>query len=126
MRARFILRSIFCVNKCTHLFATYSFFLVPSVAPTNLRLVHRDSRSILVEWDPIPKGSENGVIKGYKVEYLSEDVETVDHETTHDEYTAVLSKLLNGTLYTIRVAAFTSMGSGDFSPPIQVRTNKCE
>ncbi|XP_078344032.1 polycystin family receptor for egg jelly-like [Oculina patagonica] len=97
---------------------------VPSAAPTKLRLVHRDASSIMVEWDPIPQRSENGVLKGYKVEYWAQDNKTTVHETTHDEFTAILSSLWYDTLYTIRVAAFTSMGSGDFSHPIQVRTNK--
>lgn len=79
-----------------------------------------------MEWDPIPKRSENGVLKGYKAEYWAQDNKTAVHETAHDEYTAILSRLLYNKLYTIRVAAFTSMGSGDFSQSIQVRTNKCE
>ena len=102
-------------------------FLVPSAAPINLRLVHRDSRSIMVNWDPIPKGSENGVLNGYKVEYWEKrHNHSAAHETSNDEYTAVLDGLLYNTVYTIRVAAYTSSGSGIFSEPILVETKKCK
>lgn len=80
-----------------------------------------------MEWDPIPEGSENGLLKGYKVKYRAEDaVESVVHETAHDELSAVLSKLSYDTLYTISVAAFTSVGPGNGSRPIQARTKKCK
>ena len=80
-----------------------------------------------MEWDPIPEGSENGVLKGYKVQYRAEDaVKSAVDETAHDELSAVLSKLSYDTLYTISVAAFTSVGPGNESQPIQVQTKKCE
>ena len=102
-------------------------FLVPSAAPTNLRLVHRDSRSIIVEWNPIPEGSENGVLDGYKVEYCAKRTnQTAARETSNDEYTAVLDGLSFNTVYMIRVAAFTSSGSGELSEPILVQTKMCK
>lgn len=79
-----------------------------------------------MEWDPIPEGSGNGVLKGYKVEYWAKGHnETAVRETSNDEYTAVLAGLRYNTVYTIRVAAFTSSGSGDFSEPILVETKMC-
>jgi len=102
-------------------------FLVPSATPTNLRLVHRDSRYIIVEWDPIPEGSENGVLNGYKVEYWAKrNNQTAVLETSNDEYNAVLDGLSYNTVYRIQVAAFTSGGSGDFSEPILVETKMCK
>lgn len=102
-------------------------FLVPSAAPVTLSLIHRDSRSIIVHWDPIPEGSENGVLNGYKVEYWAKrHNKTAVCETSHDEYTAVLDGLWYNTVYTIRVAAFTGSGSGDFSEPILVETKMCK
>ena len=99
--------------------------LVPSAAPMNLRSVHRDSSFIIVEWDPIPKGSENGILQGYKVVYMALS-RYADLETNHDDYSAVLVGLGDDLLYTIKVAAYTKIGTGDFSQPIQVRTNKCK
>ena len=80
-----------------------------------------------MDWDPIPEGSENGVLNGYKVEYWAKRYNhSVIRETGNDEYTAVLDGLSYNTVYTIRVAAFTSSGSGDFSEPILVETKMCE
>ncbi|KAJ7369345.1 Putative aminophospholipid-translocase [Desmophyllum pertusum] len=64
--------------------------IVPSAAPMNLRSVHRDSSFIIVEWDPIPKGSENGILQGYKVVYMALS-RYADLETNHDDYSAVSS-----------------------------------
>ena len=82
-----------------------------------------------MKWDPVPEGSENGVIEGYKVEYNvkdSGDSLSVVHESIHYDYMAVLSRLKFDTLYAIRVAAFTSVGSGRFSKPMEVRTKMCK
>ena len=102
-------------------------FLVPSAAPTNLRCIHRDSRSILAEWNPIPEGSENGVLDGYNVEFWAKgNNQTAARETSNDEYTVVLDGLSYNTVYMIRVAAFTSSGPGEFSEPILVQTKMCK
>lgn len=102
-------------------------FLVPSAAPINLRLVHRDSRSIIVEWDPIREGSEKVVLNGYRVKYWAKGHnQSAFRQTSSDEYNAVLEGLSYDTVYTIRVAAFTSSGSGDFSKPILVETKMCK
>jgi len=80
-----------------------------------------------VEWDPIPEGSENVVLNGYKVEYWAKrQNQSAVRETSNDEYIAVLDGLSYNTVYTIRVAAFTSSGSGDFSEPILVETKMCK
>ena len=100
---------------------------MPSAAPINLRLVHRDSRFIVVDWDPIPQSAENGVLNGYKVEYWAKQHnQSAVRKTSSDEYTAFLYGLSYNTVYTIRVAAFTSSGSGDFSEPILVETKMCK
>ena len=111
----------YCTNE------HYINFLVPSATPINLRLLHRDSRSIIVEWDPIPEGLENVVLDGYKVKYWAKrHNQSAFRQTSNDEYTAVLDGLSYNTVYTIRVAAFTSSGSGDFSKPILVETKMCK
>ncbi|PFX34734.1 Protein sidekick-1, partial [Stylophora pistillata] len=98
---------------------------VPSAPPRNLGLVHRDSWFIVVEWKPVPEGYENGVIKGYRLLYSVKDsgnFVSVANESIYSKNTAVLSGLDFDTLYSIRVAAFTSVGSGNFSESIEVRT----
>lgn len=123
-------RAFLLVNVCFSYYIDVRIvfiILVPSAAPINLRLVHRDSRSIIVDWDPIPEGSENGILNGYKVEcWAKRNNKTAVRETCNDEYTAVLDGLSYNTVYTIRVAAFTRSGSGDFSEPILVETKKCK
>ena len=80
-----------------------------------------------MEWDPIPEGSENGVLNGYRVEYRAKrHNQSVVRETSNNEYTAVLDGLSYNTVYTIRVAAFTSSASGDFSDPILIETKMCK
>ena len=47
-------------------------------------------------------------------------------ESIYSENTAVLSGLGFDTWYSIRVAAFTRVGSGNFSESIKVRTKMCK
>ena len=103
--------------------------VVPSVPPMNLSLVHSDSWSIVVEWKPVPLGYENGIIKGYRLVYRLKDSEnsvSIADDSIYSENIAVLSGLEYDTLYSIRVAAFTNVGSGNFSEAIEVRTKMCE
>ena len=126
-------------RKCTHFFKSSSSLitvtcivsnpLVPSSPPMNLSLVRSDSCFIVVEWKPVPRGCENGVIKGYRLVYSvkdSGDSMSMTDESIYSKNTAVLSGLEFATLYSIRVAAFTSVGSGNFSESIEVRTKRCK
>ena len=106
-----------------------SISVVPSAPPMNLSLVHSDSWSIVVEWKPVPVGYENGVIKGYRLVYRVNDSEnsvSMTDDSMYSENIAVLHGLESDTLYSIRVAAFTNAGSGNFSEPIEVRTKMCK
>ena len=106
-----------------------SISVVPSAPPMNLSLVRSDSWSIVVEWKPVPLGYENGVIRGYRLVYSVKDsgssVSMAD-ESIYSVNTAVLSGLDFDTWYSIRVAAFTRVGSGNFSESIEVRTKTCK
>ena len=106
-----------------------SISVVPSAPPMNLSLVHSDSWSIVVEWKPVPVGYENGIIKGYRLVYRVKDSEnsvSMTDDSMYSENIAVLHGLEFDTLYSIRVAAFTNAGSGNFSEPIEVRTKMCK
>ena len=95
----------------------------------NLSLVHSDSWSIVVEWKPVPVGYENGIIKGYTLVHRVKDSENSMSMADYSIYSkniAVLSGLEFDTLYSIRVAAFTNAGSGNFAEPIEVRTKMCK
>ena len=95
----------------------------------NLSLVHSDSWSIVVEWKPVPVGYENGIIKGYTLVHRVKDSEksmSMADDSIYSKNIAVLSGLEFDTLYSIRVAAFTNTGFGNFSEPIEVRTKICK
>ena len=95
----------------------------------NLSLVHSDSWSIVVEWKPVPVGYENGIIKGYMLVHRVKDSEnsmSMADDSIYSKNIAVLSGLEFDTLYSIRVAAFTNAGSGNFAEPIEVRTKMCK
>ena len=124
-------------RKCTHFFKSSSSLitvtcivsnpLVPSSPPMNLSLVRSDSWFIVVEWKPVPRGCANGVIKGYRLLYRdSGDSMSMTDESIYSGNTAVLSGLEFATLYSIQVAAFTSVGYGNFSESIEVRTKRCK
>ena len=102
---------------------------MPSEPPRNLSLVLSDSWSIVVEWKPVPKDYENGVIKGYRLVYSVKDSGnsvSIADESVYSENTAVISGLEFDTWYSIRVAAFTRVGSGNFTESIEVRTKMCK
>ena len=106
-----------------------SISVVPSAPPMNLSLVRSDSLSIVVEWRPVPMEYENGIIKGYRLVYRvknSENFMSMADDSIYSENIAVLSGLEFNTLYSIRVAAYTRVGSGNFSQPIEVRTKTCK
>ena len=95
----------------------------------NLSLVHSDSWSIVVKWKPVPVGYENGIIRGYRLVYRVKDSGnsmSMADDSIYSENIAVLSGLEFDTLYSIRVAAFTNVGSGNFSEAIEVKTKMCE
>ena len=82
-----------------------------------------------MEWKPVPKSYENGVIKGYRLVYGVKDSEnslSMADPSIYSENTAVISGLDFDTWYAIRVAAFTRVGSGNFSESIEVRTKMCK
>ena len=74
-------------------------------------------------------GYENGLIKGYKLVYSLKDSgnsKSMADESIYSENIAILSGLDSDTWYSIRVAAFTRVGSGNFSESIEVRTKMCK
>ena len=87
------------------------------------------STSIMVTWGPVPGINQNGIITEYEVMY--EPLETFNNTIGIDMVTVRApntSVLLNGLQeyvnYSIRVRAFTSVGPGNYSSPVQERTNE--
>ena len=81
-------------------------------------------KSIIIEWDPVPKGSENGIIQGYLVQYGEPQSQMRNQSISG--FRAVLGGVQHNTSYAIQVAAFTSMGVGRYSQPLSIRTKVCK
>ncbi|XP_066134154.1 neogenin isoform X4 [Saccopteryx bilineata] len=87
---------------------------VPSATPQNLSLEVRNSKSIMIHWQPPPPATQNGQIVGYKVRYRkasrkSDVTETVVPGT---QLSQLIDGLDRGTEYNFRVAALTVNGTG--------------
>ncbi|XP_066244635.1 neogenin isoform X6 [Saccopteryx leptura] len=87
---------------------------VPSATPQNLSLEVRNSKSIMIHWQPPPPATQNGQIAGYKVRYRkasrkSDVTETVVPGT---QLSQLIDGLDRGTEYNFRVAALTVNGTG--------------
>ncbi|XP_078541165.1 neogenin isoform X4 [Lissotriton helveticus] len=86
---------------------------VPSAAPQNLTLEVRNSKSIIVHWQPPPPGTHNGQITGYKIRYRkvsrkSDVTESIGGAQLFQQ----IDGLERGTEYNFRVAALTINGTG--------------
>ena len=100
------------------------FFSVPNEAPDNVRVEYVDWKSIIIEWDPVPKGSENGIIQGYLVQYGEPQSQMRNQSISG--FRAVLDGVQHNISYVIQVAAFTSLGVGRYSEPLSIRTKVCK
>jgi len=79
-----------------------------------------------VLWDPVPEIDRNGIITQYEVEFN----QSIFHEIPTSNLTTISGSQLMVELqgleeyveYSIRVRAYTSMGSGPFSVAVMNRT----
>jgi len=85
--------------------------------------------SITVKWEPVPKGSRNGFLRGYRVRYR----QTFSNGTDGEIKTlfmmwvvtkATLTELEKASVYKIEVAGVTLAGTGVYSEPVTARTRK--
>lgn len=95
----------------------------PGTAPKNVQVRPLSSTTMLIQWEE--PDTPNGQVIGYKVFYTTNpglaiaswDSQVVDHNLL-----TTISDLTPHTIYTIRVQAETSVGSGPLSVPVQVKT----
>uniref|UniRef100_T1J0I1 Neogenin n=1 Tax=Strigamia maritima TaxID=126957 RepID=T1J0I1_STRMM len=86
---------------------------LPSTTPQNVTLEAASSTSIIVRWEPPPKGSQNGIITGYKIRYKQKGNRRGDTVTTDgNRRLFALIKLERGAEYSVRISAQTVNGSG--------------
>jgi hypothetical protein len=97
---------------------------VPSAPPVGIQVRVLNSTSLRVTWEPLSSPSdENGIIIGFELEYSS--VYSTQQQFIFD-LMIVLVGLEEHTQYSIRVAAFTSVGAGPFSESVVATTEQDE
>ncbi|XP_041535412.1 neogenin isoform X3 [Microtus oregoni] len=87
---------------------------VPSAAPQNLSLEVRNSKSIVIHWQPPSAATQNGQIIGYKIRYrkASRKSDVTETLVTGTQLSQLIEGLDRGTEYNFRVAALTVNGTG--------------
>ncbi|XP_047719433.1 neogenin isoform X6 [Prionailurus viverrinus] len=87
---------------------------VPSAAPQNLSLEVRNSKSIVIHWQPPPPATQNGQITGYKIRYrkASRKSDVTETLVPGTQLSQLIEGLDRGTEYNFRVAALTINGTG--------------
>ncbi|XP_027871242.1 immunoglobulin superfamily DCC subclass member 4 isoform X1 [Xiphophorus couchianus] len=96
----------------------------PSTPPEELQLRALNSSSVLVSWRPPLE--PNGIIVSYKILYTVNLSEPEDEWRNLSEGGGIFSVevhgLSGGTRYFLKVGASTKVGSGPFSPVMEVQT----
>lgn len=95
----------------------------PSSPPRHIqaRMVNPDTMQ--VQWEPPEE--PNGQIRGYRLFYTTEAAAPLSTWQTHrtdDSQLTNVSSLVPGVTYDLRVLAFTSVGDGPLSRPLQIKT----
>ncbi|NXE41220.1 PTPRS phosphatase, partial [Ptilorrhoa leucosticta] len=97
----------------------------PASAPRNVQGRMLSSTTMIIQWEePV---EPNGQIRGYRVYYTMEPSQPVNNWQKHnvdDSLLTTVGSLLEDETYTVRVLAFTSVGDGPLSDPIQVKTQQ--
>ena len=105
------------------------YFVVPQGAPENIRIQNLDveaknSSSVTIIWDPIPKYLSGGVINGYIISYAAvvdkNNIESVHVDGPNVSYVLPYLKCYTG--YLLRVRAYTSLGKGPETERITFKT----
>ena len=97
-------------------------FLVPSNAPSNIRLSNLQLTKVKVQWDPLSQQYANGRLLGYRVyvreykwkysyNYHSDYAKSVNTSSANVTM-LILQDLKQASRYEIAVSAFTFKGKG--------------
>uniref|UniRef100_A0A8B9CVW5 Neogenin n=1 Tax=Anser brachyrhynchus TaxID=132585 RepID=A0A8B9CVW5_9AVES len=96
---------------------------VPSAPPQNLTLEVRNSKSIMLHWQPPPAGTHSGQITGYKIRYRKVSRKSdVTESIGGTQLFQLIEGLERGTEYSFRVAALTVNGTGPATDWISAET----
>ena len=99
------------------------FVLVPRVAPEVVSII-ADQRSINVSWMMLDCQDHHGKITMYEVYYsvIGDSVNLTLNTTNADETSLLVDGLEEFTNFTIQVRAYTAVGPGPYSAPMDVQT----
>ncbi|XP_042368062.1 receptor-type tyrosine-protein phosphatase S-like isoform X10 [Plectropomus leopardus] len=97
---------------------------VPSGYPQIITAEGATTSTIQVTWQPVLLAERNGQIVKYALQYKDINSPRSPSELfiTAPESTVILDGLKADTTYDIKMCAFTSKGSGPYSPSVQFRT----
>ncbi|XP_038640291.1 neogenin-like isoform X2 [Scyliorhinus canicula] len=95
---------------------------VPSAPPQNVTLEVRNSKSIVVHWQPPPPGTHNGVITGYNIRYKKGGRRGETDTTGGSQLSQIIDGLERNTEYSFRVSAITVNGTGPSSDWVSAET----
>ncbi|XP_056883723.1 receptor-type tyrosine-protein phosphatase S isoform X48 [Takifugu flavidus] len=97
---------------------------VPSGYPQSIAAEGATTSTIQVSWQPVLLAERNGKIIKYALQYKDINSPRSPSELfiTAPESTVTLDGLKADTTYDIKMCAFTSKGSGPYSPSVQFRT----
>ena len=113
------------VSACQFSCSGFIPVLVPRVAPEVVSIIP-DQRSINASWMMLECQDHLGNIAMYEVRYTSSDFgDSVDltlDTTNGDETSLLVDGLEEFTNYTIQVRAYTAVGPGPYSAPMDVQT----
>uniref|UniRef100_A0AAV2KV42 Receptor-type tyrosine-protein phosphatase S n=1 Tax=Knipowitschia caucasica TaxID=637954 RepID=A0AAV2KV42_KNICA len=97
---------------------------VPSGYPQSISAEGATTSTVQVNWHPVLLAERNGKIVKYALQYKDINSPRSPSELfiTAPESTVILDGLRADTTYDIKMCAFTSKGSGPYSPSVQFRT----
>ena len=99
---------------------------VPAGAPL-FSITTVTATNITITWQPLPTCEQNGVITNYTIAYRMEggmNMNFTEMVVDAANLTAVVTPLTPYTNYTLKMAASTSVGRGEFGPNMTVQTNE--
>ena len=95
----------------------------PTAAPIDTETYQLNSTSVFLLWRPPLAQYQNGIIRGYFIEFtLVNSTEAWFQYTTQDQHLLIIDNLEPNTMYVCRVAAYT-IGRGPFSEPLMIVLN---
>ena len=104
----------------------FIYSIVPSAPPQSIFSVNTSSTSLLVTWQPVPYADANGIVYAYivSIKRAQSNESWVNHTQYEPALQMTFTGLLRYVVYTIKVSAVTSKGSGPFSTEVLPSTDQ--